>query len=49
MRVKSAPLTDIRKAMYEDPDGAVKPIEHLDAICSQIPVHIAFGEKKGVM
>lgn len=37
------------QTMYRDPDGATKPIQYLDSLCDQIPVHIAFGEKADVM
>ncbi|KAI0092904.1 Alpha/beta hydrolase fold-1 [Irpex rosettiformis] len=35
--------------MYSDEDGAIKPMQYLNKLCSQFPVHIAFGEEANVV
>jgi len=30
--------------MYRDKDGASAPVQDLNVICTQIPVHVIFGE-----
>ena len=31
------------QTMYREPEGATKPVQDLDKICSRIPVSIVFG------
>ncbi|KAF9653902.1 hypothetical protein BDM02DRAFT_3216155 [Thelephora ganbajun] len=35
---------DQEALMYRDKDGATAPVQDLNAICSQVPVHVIFGE-----
>lgn len=37
------------QTMYREPEGATKPVQDLDKICSRIPVSIVFGEENDYM
>ncbi|KAI0337319.1 alpha/beta-hydrolase [Trametopsis cervina] len=35
--------------MYTDPDGATKPVDILTRLCTQLPVHVAFGRRDDII
>jgi hypothetical protein len=37
------------QTMYREPDGATKPVQDLDKVCSRIPVSIVFGSDNDYM
>ena len=39
----------VLQAMYRDVDGPTKPVEDLNKICHQIPIHLILGEVDDLM